>query len=207
MPITSNNLMPVVSKLFCSPSQVVFTVRNRPHVVNGGGFVVLSTNQTVVFKVDGCGTLGIKGQLILRDGEGESLLFVRRKGGIVQALSVNKQWKGYAIDYEGEQKLVFSLREPTSWTLKGSSIRVSVEPKRNNYDWDFEIKGSFVDRACRINDRKGNIVAQVRKVEEVEKLMASKDVYHVVVQPGFDQAFVFGVIAVLDNINNESTTC
>ncbi|XP_077234644.1 protein LURP-one-related 6-like [Tasmannia lanceolata] len=180
MSVTSN-LMPKISKLFCSPSQVIFTVRNRPHVVSGGGFVVTNTNQTVVFKVDGCGTLGIKGQLILRDGDGESLLYIRRKGGIVQALSVNKQWKGFLIDYEGAEKLVFTLREPTSWALKSSKIRVSVESKTHNNDWDFEIKGSFVDRACCINDRKGNIVAQVRKLDEVEELMSRKDVYHLLV--------------------------
>jgi len=43
--------------------------------------------------------------------------------------------------------------------------------------------------------------------KEVEKLMESKDLYNVVVKPGMDQAFVFGVIAVLDYIHGESTYC
>ena len=37
------------------------------------------------------------------------------------------------------------------------------------------------------------------------ELIESKDLYHVVVNPGMDQAFVFGVIAVLDYIYGEST--
>jgi len=37
--------------------------------------------------------------------------------------------------------------------------------------------------------------------------MGSKEFYQVVVQPGHDQAFVVGVIAVLDNIHGESTRC
>jgi hypothetical protein len=40
-----------------------------------------------------------------------------------------------------------------------------------------------------------------------QELMASKDLYHVVVKPGIDQAFVFGVVATLDYIYGESTRC
>lgn len=43
-------------------------------------------------------------------------------------------------------------------------------------------------------------------MEKVESI-ASKEIYCVVVQPGFDQAFVFGVIAVLDNMYGGSTRC
>lgn len=43
--------------------------------------------------------------------------------------------------------------------------------------------------------------------KEVPGLMRSNDLYHVVVQPGIDQAFVFGVIAILDYIYGESTRC
>ncbi|XP_058108615.1 protein LURP-one-related 6 [Magnolia sinica] len=200
------NLTPVVSKLFCSSTQVDFIVRSRPHVVNGGGLVVTDRSQKVVFRIDGCGTIGSKGKLILRDGDGSTLLFIRRKGGTVQALSVYKQWKGYQMDYEGEEKLVFCIKEPNSWIARTNKIRGCIEPKKPNVDWDFEIKGSFVNRACSINDRRGNIVAQMSAWEEAESL-SSKDVYRVLVQPGFDQAFVFGVIAVLDNIHGESTRC
>ncbi|KAF8401107.1 hypothetical protein HHK36_014411 [Tetracentron sinense] len=200
------SITPIVSKIFCSSSQVILVVRKRPRVVNGGGFVVTDCSQKIVFKVDGCGTLGTKGELILRDGDGEALLLIHRKGGIVQALSIYRQWKGYTFDCEGEQKLVFSLKEPNSCLVRNNSIRVAIEPRWCNKDWDFEIKGSFPDRTCSILDSRGNIVAQVG-VKEVDELMVSKDLYHVVVQPSFDQAFVFGVIAILDNIYNESTQC
>lgn len=76
---TVTNLAPIVSKTFCSSTPVVFIVRNRPRVVNGGGFVVTDSNHRDVFRVEGCGTLGIKGELVLRDQDGESLLFIRRK--------------------------------------------------------------------------------------------------------------------------------
>lgn len=37
--------------------------------------------------------------------------------------------------------------------------------------------------------------------------MLSKDIYYVSIKPGIDQAFVVGVIAILDNIYGESTSC
>ncbi|XP_022754790.1 protein LURP-one-related 6-like [Durio zibethinus] len=201
------SIMPVISKLYCSSSQVVLVVRRRPHVVNGGGFVVTDCSQKVVFRVDGCGVLGTKGELVLRDGNGDALLLIRRKGGMVEALSIHKKWKGYTCDYEGSQKLVFTLKEPRSCLARTNAIRISIEPKGSSKEWDFEIKGYFPDRNCSIIDSIGNIVAQIGVKKEVDELMASKDLYHVAVKPGIDQAFILGVIAVLDYIYGESTRC
>ncbi|XP_072980085.1 protein LURP-one-related 6-like [Typha angustifolia] len=197
------NLIPIVSKIFCSSSQVVLTVRTRPHIVNGGGFVVMNCDQRKVFSVDGCGTLGAKGELIIRDGDGVAILFIRKKGGVVQAISIQNQWKGYLMDYNRPDKLVFSLYDPKSFLAMKNVIRISLELKGNKKGWDFEVTGSFHERACTIKDRRGKVVAQV----EMKEMMASKDFYKVVVQPGYDQAFVIGVIAILDNIHGESTRC
>ena len=78
---TRANMIPIINKTYCSSSQVVLVVRRRPHVTNGGGFVVTDCNQKVIFRVDGCGILGKKDELILRDGngDGDALLLIRRK--------------------------------------------------------------------------------------------------------------------------------
>ncbi|PRQ47031.1 protein LURP-one-related 6 [Rosa rugosa] len=199
------NMLPIISKMYCSSAQGVFVVRRRPHAINGGGFVVTDCSQKVAFRVDGCGILGKKDELILRDGDGDALLLIRRKGAMVEALSIYRKWKGYALDYEGSQELVFSLKEPNSCLARTQAIRISTK-RTQNKDWDFEIKGHFPDKACSIVDCKGNVMAQIG-VKELEKMMASKDLYHVVVTPGIDQAFVFGVIAILDYIYGESTRC
>ncbi|XP_008792894.2 protein LURP-one-related 6-like [Phoenix dactylifera] len=199
----STNALPIVSKIFCSSSLTSLMVRKRPHVVHGGGFVVTDCSQNVAFVVDGCGTLGAKGELMLKDGDGEPILFIRRKGGIVQALSTRNKWNGYSMEYEGANKLIFSLTDPKSCLAMKKAIRIRVDPKGHNRDLEFEVNGSFVDKACTIRDCRGNVVAQV----EVNELIGSKDFYYVVVQPGYDQAFVVGVIAILDNIHGESTRC
>lgn len=130
----------------------------------------------------------------------------------MEALSVQKTWKGYAFNYEGSPKLVFSLKEPNkSYCCVGnySNVTIRIEPKecKINNGWDFEVKGYFPDKKCSIVDSNGNLVAQVGVTKDVEQVMKNKDVYYVVVKPGIDQAFVFGVISVLDFIYGESTRC
>lgn len=75
----NTNLKPIVSKTFCSSSDIMLMVRKRPQVINGGGFVVMNLSQKVVFSVDGCGIIGSKGELIVRDGDGSSTLFIHKK--------------------------------------------------------------------------------------------------------------------------------
>ncbi|KAH9658557.1 cytokinin riboside 5'-monophosphate phosphoribohydrolase [Citrus sinensis] len=70
---------------------------------------------------------------------------------------------------------------------------------------NFEVKGYFLDKDCIIVDPSGNIVAQIGVKKEIKDLMESKDLYHIVVKPGIDQAFIVGVIATLDYIYGEST--
>uniref|UniRef100_A0A0D9W5I6 Protein LURP-one-related 6 n=1 Tax=Leersia perrieri TaxID=77586 RepID=A0A0D9W5I6_9ORYZ len=198
-----DNSMPVVSKFFCSSTSTTLMIRKRPIVVNGGGFVVTDLSNNVVFIVDGCGILGSKGELLVKDSDGERVLFIYKKGGIVQALSTCNKWNGYSMDYQGKDKLVFSLTDPKSCITKGAPIRIHIEPKRHCKNWDFEIRGSFADRECTIIDCTGKIVAQMGKKEQI----GNKDFYYVVMQSGCDKAFIIGVMAVLDNINGESTTC
>ncbi|XP_062185650.1 protein LURP-one-related 6-like [Phragmites australis] len=198
-----DNSIPVVSKIFCKGTPTMLMIRRRPIVVNGGGFVVTDLSQNVVFVVDGCGILGSKGKLMIKDGEGEPILFISRKGGIVQALSTRNKWNGYSMDYQGKDKLVFSLTDPKSCIAKSAPIRIHIEPKRHCKSWDFEIGGSFADRDCTIIDCTGKIVAQMGR----EEMIGGKDFYHVQVQSGHDQAFIIGVMAILDNIHGESTRC
>ncbi|GMH04138.1 hypothetical protein Nepgr_005977 [Nepenthes gracilis] len=194
---------PIVSKIYCSSSQMMLAVRRRPHVVSGGGFVVTDCSQKVVFMADGCGIVGKPGELILRDGDGNALLLISRK-----ALSMRKQWNGYAYDYEGLQKIVFCVTELSSFLSRNTPIRISVDLSRGcGRDWNFEIRGYFPERNCSIVDRQGNAIAQIGVKEEVGKVTRSKDLYHVVVKPRVDQAFVLGVVAVLDYIYDESTRC
>ena len=108
------------------------------------------------------------------------------------------------MDYGEPSKPVFSLQDPKPvLSCAAGDVRVTVEPKGRKRHWDYEVTGSFAHRACAVRSRTGHVVAQIG----VKGMMAGRDFYHVVVQPGYDQAFVIGVIAILDNMNGESTRC
>ncbi|KAE8802712.1 protein LURP-one-related 6-like [Hordeum vulgare] len=109
------------------------------------------------------------------------------------------------MDYGEPSKPVFSLQDPKPvLSCAAGDVRVTVEPKAGRKrHWDYEVTGSFAHRACAVKSRGGHVVAQIG----VKGMMAGRDFYHVVVQPGYDQAFVIGVIAILDNMNGESTRC
>lgn len=117
---------------------------------------------------------------------------------MVQALSIHNKWRGYSYDYQGSPKPVFTLRDPkqSCFSITGS-IRISVQPG-NCY---FDVRGYFPDRDCSIVDSTGNSIAKVKEWS------GSKDIYSVVIKANVDKAFVFGVIAVLDYIYGESTSC
>lgn len=72
-------ITPIVSKIFCSSLHAVLMVRRRPPAVNGGGFVVTDQEQRIVFSVDGCGIIGVSGQLIVRDADENAILFIHKK--------------------------------------------------------------------------------------------------------------------------------
>ncbi|CAA0821527.1 Protein LURP-one-related 6 [Striga hermonthica] len=200
--------MAVVSKVYCSTCDEILVVRRRPNVTNGGGFVVADDGQRLVFSVDGCGVIGRKHELFVRDGNGNPLLLIRRKqGGIVEALSFTKQWKGFKYDFLGSEKLVFALNEHNSCFTSNNPIRIFVKSKeRCDYGY-FDVRGDFPGRCCSIVNPKGDAIAQIGVEEEVQQVMRSRDLYHVQIKAGIDQAFIFGVIAVLDYIYDGSTRC
>ncbi|KAG6431644.1 hypothetical protein SASPL_109725 [Salvia splendens] len=204
---TKSSVLPIVSKVYCAPSEVILAVRRRPNVANGGGFVVADAAQRVLFRVDGCGVIGKKDELILKDGDGNALLLIRRKGGTIEALSLTRKWKGFTYDFVGSEKLVFTLKEPNSCFSTQNMVRISIESKELCSHGSFEVHGDFPARACTIVSPMGDVVALIGVNKELQRLMRTRDMYHVEIKAGFDQAFVFGVIAVLDYIYDGSIRC
>ncbi|XP_074586366.1 protein LURP-one-related 6-like [Curcuma longa] len=197
----AGKLMPIISKAYCFSSPITLTVRQRPRVISGGGFVVMNSTQHAVFMVEGCSALGAKGQLRLKDGHGELLLSITKKESIVQSLSIRNRWEGYSTDCEGEKKFIFSLTDPKCPI--GKEIKIKIEHQgASKACRHFQVNGSFAHRTCSIEDYRGNIIAQLGA-----KGSNGRDWYTVTVQPGHDQAFVVAVLAVLDNIHGESTRC
>jgi hypothetical protein len=127
-----NNSVPVVSKIFCSDTPTILMIRRRPIIVNGGGIVVTDLSHNIVFIVDGCGILGSKRELMVKDGEGEPILSISRK-------VMDHHWKivtlgHYAVFPSSHSFLVLQLsigyllfcfplnKEARSWRSKKAQI-------------------------------------------------------------------------------------
>jgi len=92
----------------------------------------------------------------------------------VQALSMYDLWKGHLMEFGRPSKSIFSLRDPRSCFSLKKAIRISIERKGYNKDWDFEVIGSFLDKSCTIKDRQGNVVAKVNRHTLVHKRLVNR---------------------------------
>lgn len=92
------------------------------------------------------------------------------QGGIIEALSSYRKWRGYNLKHEGSEKkeLVFRLNQPKSCLVKKNAIRICTHPRTiANKGWDFEIKGCYPDKSCTIVDSMANVVAQVGQLRVI----------------------------------------
>ncbi|KAH9298624.1 hypothetical protein KI387_030306, partial [Taxus chinensis] len=155
-------IRPVVSKQFCSTSREVFTVRKRPCAVNGGGFVVYMGSEEI-FRMEGCGA-HVKDSALLKDAQSTPILSIKRKVGVVQVFSLHKQWKGFVRDeIDGHEKPIFKASSGSSINCaENNSVKVSLveSESKSRKGWDYEIVGSFSQRACAIYDDSRSVVAE-----------------------------------------------
>lgn len=78
---------------------------------------------------------------------------------------------------------------------------VTVEMCGNTSE-EYLIDGSFAQRCCTILNEDSEAVAEItRKVDDSNSLTLAKDVFSVVLKPGFDGAFAMALVLVLDQIN------
>ncbi|XP_010493174.1 PREDICTED: protein LURP-one-related 16-like isoform X3 [Camelina sativa] len=142
--------------------------------------------------------------------ESEAVLVVRRRPSMVNGggfvVSNNKQQVVFRVDGCGvlgtKGKLLLTNGDGVNLLL----IRKMILSTHKSY---VEIKGSFTERDCNIMNSDGRAIAKVRTDKEMEEMVGNKttDLYHVIVKPNVDQAFIIGLIAVLDYIHGESTIC
>uniref|UniRef100_A0A7C8ZT03 Uncharacterized protein n=1 Tax=Opuntia streptacantha TaxID=393608 RepID=A0A7C8ZT03_OPUST len=71
---------------------------------------------------------------------------------------------------------------------------------------EYHIEGSFSNRCCTVYDAMTReVVAEIRrKVDASANVVLGKDVFSLLVKPGFDAAFAMGLVLVLDQISEGS---
>jgi hypothetical protein len=181
-------LRPVVNNKFCSNSRSTFTVRKMPPVSYNVGVIVIEDSE-------GCKKFIVE-ELALKESDGNLILTVEPKDMMLN-LTGQKQWKAFP---KSDLEPLFTLK----YSGPKNSIKVSLT---NSKRCDYEIEeGSFEKPIFTIFDMSGDIPRIAAEVnlnnllrDDKEKIKI-KSAYNVEVEPGYDQAFIFGLVAVLEQL-------
>jgi len=185
-------LRSVVNPKFCLNSLTKFIVRKKPAVCsNVGGIVIQDSEGREKFKLE---ELALKEPgLALKDSDGKLILTVKPEG--------TNKWNVFPTV---ESKSVNS--EPL-FIVKISACYSKIEVSLR----DYEIEGSFAKRMFKISDisRDNSRIAAEVKLKNlfhynVETIQID-NAYNVEVKPRYDQAFIFGLVAVFEQIRKRPT--
>eukprot|EP01018_Ginkgo_biloba_P004650 Gb_03357 [translate_table: standard] len=166
------------------------TVWKKSLMFNCNGFTVYDSFGNLVFRVDNYASHRMS-QVVLMDGAGNALLTMRRK-----RFSLWNGWQGFSGEKVKDQKPMLYIRR-TPLLQKKSLGNVLVTSSGHS---ELHIKGSFAKRSCTIYNKSGAIVAEVKRKQATSEVMLGDDVFSLVVQPGYDQAFVMGLVVTLESL-------
>ncbi|KAF8393184.1 hypothetical protein HHK36_021425 [Tetracentron sinense] len=191
----------IVEEGFCYEDETQLTVLKTSHFFAGDGFSVYDCKGELLFRVESYGPITRdKDELVLMDASGKCLLTVRRKRP-----SLHQRWEGFLGERSEGQKPIFSVRR--SSIIGRSSMTVDVY---GNPGEEYHIEGSYSQRCCTVyytshqNALKEPVAEIKRKVDASTNVVLGKDVFSLCLKPGFDAAFVMGLVLVLDQINGDS---
>ncbi|GLJ37055.1 hypothetical protein SUGI_0750800 [Cryptomeria japonica] len=185
----------VIEDRFCNKSVTTLTVWKTSLVFNCNGFNVFDSTGNLAFRVDNYDS-GYKNEVVLMDATGNSLLTMRRK-----RLSMYSEWHAFLKDKSDGQKPLFIVRRSFLLPTKTlAQIYVgSVSEKKHP---DYQIEGSFANRSCTVYNSSRNIVAEMKRKQVSSEITLGGDVFSMIVQPGYDQTFVMGLVVILDQIGS-----
>jgi uncharacterized protein YxjI len=190
---SSTNNQAVVNTIFCIQSTTTFAVWKKPAVpsIVGGRWTIQDSEGCEKFKLEESALK--EPELALKESNGNPILTVKPKG--------KKQWNVFttmeSVLQPGKKKsktpdLLFTVETSGDY----SKIEVSLK--------DYTIEGSFAKRIFTISHISRGVAAKVELNNKVEDKKIDS-VYNVEVQTGFDQAFIFGLVAVFEQIRKRLT--
>ncbi|KAK6915046.1 LURP-one-related [Dillenia turbinata] len=185
----------IVEAGFVCQEETNLTVMKTSLFFAGDGFTAYDCKGELVFRVDSYGPDSRdKGEVVLMDASGRCLLTVRRKRP-----SLHQRWEGFLGERTDGQKPIFSVKRSSIIGRSNVTVELYEHPGE-----EYLIEGSFCNRCCTILYSSKESVAEIkRKVDSSTHMVLGKDVFSLCIKPGFDAAFVMGLVLVLDQINGD----
>ncbi|KAK4487966.1 hypothetical protein RD792_003704 [Penstemon davidsonii] len=174
-----------------SKTSTVLTVWKKSLLFNCDGFTVFDAAGNLVYRVDNY-TSGNKGQIVLMDGSGKSLLTIRRK-----KLSLGDSW--LVFDGETAENPRFLVKKNVN--LLKTKCLAHVISTGGCQKPVYEIEGCYSRRICGVYDDKRRRVMEIKpKESSVRGVAFGMDIFRLVVQPGFDMPVAMAILIILDKM-------
>jgi uncharacterized protein YxjI len=183
----------VVDLKFCLRSPTIFAVRKKPAVpsIVGGRWIIQDSEGREKFKLE---ELPLKEPgLIVKDSDGKLILTVKPEDKMLN-LSGKHQSNVFPT-----MESVLQAPKPL-FTVKTSRDYSKIEVSLT----DYKIEGSFAKRIFTISHISRGVAAEVKLNNQLEGTEIDS-VYNVEVKTGYDQAFIFGLVAVFEQIRKRRT--
>jgi len=190
----------VIDDKLSTLSSTALTVWRKSLVFSCNGFTVFDSTGNLVFRVDNYPS-DPQDEVVLMDAAGMALLTMRRK-----RLSLQQEWQGFLGEFPDAPKPLFVMRKASSLLIPTKSLAevymcssAKKNKKKKAAHCDYRVEGCYSKRSFTLFNSFNEVVAEVkRKQARSDEITLGADVFSLTASPGYDQAFVMGLIIVLD---------
>ncbi|GLJ37051.1 hypothetical protein SUGI_0750740 [Cryptomeria japonica] len=183
----------LIGDRFCNDSVIALTVWKHSLVFSCNGFTVFDPDGKIVFKVDNYYS-DPNDHALLMDDAGNPLLTMQRK-----RFSLHHEWEAFiGGKMDGQKPLFVVKRRFLLPTRVLAQIYVGSINKKSHPD--YQIEGSYAKTSCTVYNSSRNVVVEMRRKQVTSDITLGGDVFSVIVQPGYDQAFVMGLANILHQV-------
>lgn len=190
----------VIDDNLSNASASSLTVWKKSLVFSCNGYTVFDSSGNLVFRVDNYPS-DLKGEVVLMDAAGLAIFTLRRK-----RMSLQIEWQGFFGEFQDAQKPLFVIRKASSLLISTKSLAEvymcssAKSNKSKKQQPDYRVEGCYGKRSFTLLNSFNEVVAEVKPKQVRSDIKLGGDVFNLTLQPGCDQAFVMGLIIVLDQI-------
>ncbi|CAK8560524.1 unnamed protein product [Lathyrus sativus] len=178
--------------------QETFTLWMKSLVLNGKGCTVFDSNGQIAYRVDNYNSNN-RDQVHLMDQRGNTLFTILKK-----QYKLSRFWEGYKLPAtRNDQKgPCFRVGKTYSIIRWDSNYEVELGLDKNQ-PYNYKIESSSCKPACKIFDKLGVIVAELRRKKSTCGIDLGDDVFTMVVEPNIDLSQIMGVVVAYSLIKSK----
>ncbi|MCL7041156.1 hypothetical protein MKW94_023643 [Papaver nudicaule] len=189
-----DNPVVMIFPQYCNPYPVdLYIARKVNKVTQGKNFGVFDINGNNIFKVQ---SKRFSSHVILVTASGFPLMSLKP-----MRFSLHQRWKVYKGNSSDSKDLLFSVQK-SKYLQFNTHLDVFLASNTAECTCDFKIKQDSSRKSCIFyRGNSDNSIAEMHKNKAIEDKLRGKDTFSLAVSANVNDAFVIGMLGVLDEIN------